>query len=438
MKKSIGFTLVEMLVVIAIIGILTAILFPVFSKAREQARIVKCSNNQQQIIMALNMYAQENDNVLPDRDSWITDISDQVTLKTFHCPNSERNQNKSYGISSHLFYADGQGISIEQIITPSKVGVTVDVDAAQNAKSEDLTVPTKITPYKRHYNGKGFVIGYFDGHIETVSNASDADPNNYNSKMARAFYYPPAHGHIIGNYSGYLTGEMIGNATVPGEIYGTPENEMVLSCIAEWSRAKGSHVNINSGYFGYDFIGPKVKTTFIQTDNTVYAQDAIIFIANNAIDENNITSADLLNLYGDGSTINIGSSSNYNLYALPEKSIISATVKDRAVQNWNGNGNGIWDPFTGTHVIVIATPRELIDRVASDIYAIGYAPAHMVDPNEVKVLNFNNLEYYYSNPSWPLIYNLGVIGSTSGLAQYLTYTQFVNSPIFSSLLMLPQ
>ena len=437
MKKNTGFTLVEMLVVIAIIGILAAILFPVFSKAREQARIVKCSSNQQQIIIALNMYTQENDNILPDKDSWITELSDKVTLKVFHCPNSNRDQGKSYGISSHLFYADGQGINIEQIITPSKVGVLVDVNAPQDAKSEDLLVPTNIAPHTRHYSNKGYVIGYFDGHIETANDKSDTDSEKYNSKIARAFYYPPAHGHIVGNYSGYLTGDMIGDATVGSEIYGTPENEIILSSIADWSRSKGSHVNINSSYFGYDFTGPKVKTTYIQTDNTIYAQDAIIFIANNAIDEDNITSADLLSLYGDGSATNSGSSSNYTIYALSEKSIISATVKDSAIQDWVGNGDGVWDPFTGNHIVIVGSPRELINRVASDAYAVGYAPAHMVDPNEVKVLNFNGIEYFYKNPDWPLVYNLGVIGNTSGLAQYLTYQQFVNSPIFSSLLMLP-
>ena len=44
-----GFTLIEMLVVIAIIAILAAILFPVFAKAREKARQSSCQSNEKQV-----------------------------------------------------------------------------------------------------------------------------------------------------------------------------------------------------------------------------------------------------------------------------------------------------------------------------------------------------------------------------------------------------
>ena len=51
-----GFTLIELMVVIAVIGILVAILFPVFSTAREKARQTKCQAHLMQLITALQEF----------------------------------------------------------------------------------------------------------------------------------------------------------------------------------------------------------------------------------------------------------------------------------------------------------------------------------------------------------------------------------------------
>jgi prepilin-type N-terminal cleavage/methylation domain-containing protein len=60
-----AFTLIELLVVIAIISILAAILFPVFAQAREAARKTQCASNVRQMGLAITMYAQDYDEVLP-------------------------------------------------------------------------------------------------------------------------------------------------------------------------------------------------------------------------------------------------------------------------------------------------------------------------------------------------------------------------------------
>src|SRR3569833_3534234 len=59
-----GFSLIELLVVSAIIAILAAILFPVFAKAREAARRSTCLSNTKQLGTAILMYAGDYDEIL--------------------------------------------------------------------------------------------------------------------------------------------------------------------------------------------------------------------------------------------------------------------------------------------------------------------------------------------------------------------------------------
>jgi prepilin-type N-terminal cleavage/methylation domain-containing protein/prepilin-type processing-associated H-X9-DG protein len=60
-----AFTLIELLVVIAIISTLAAILFPVFARAKEQAKTTVCISNISQLSRAFAMYVSDNDGKLP-------------------------------------------------------------------------------------------------------------------------------------------------------------------------------------------------------------------------------------------------------------------------------------------------------------------------------------------------------------------------------------
>lgn len=64
-RKKVGFTLVELLTVIAIIAIIAAILFPAFARARENARRASCASNLKQLALGMMQYSQDYDEKMP-------------------------------------------------------------------------------------------------------------------------------------------------------------------------------------------------------------------------------------------------------------------------------------------------------------------------------------------------------------------------------------
>lgn len=113
MRRMRAFSLIEVLTVIGIIALLTAILFPVFSRAREQARQTTCMSNMHDIYVGVSLYRQDYEAYPPlllgvpenpDGSLWVPGGGQPVTasniqggylypayvksIEKFHCPNN--------------------------------------------------------------------------------------------------------------------------------------------------------------------------------------------------------------------------------------------------------------------------------------------------------------------------------------------------------------
>ena len=84
MKKS-GFTLVEIMIVVAIIGLLAAIAIPSFVRARTTSQTNACINNLRQMDGGKDQWAIENNKVDTDTVA-LTDIDDYIKGGTPDCP----------------------------------------------------------------------------------------------------------------------------------------------------------------------------------------------------------------------------------------------------------------------------------------------------------------------------------------------------------------
>ena len=200
--SSQAFTLIELLVVIAIIAILAAILFPVFARARENARRASCQSNLKQIGLGVIQYLQDYDEKFPTASYaesnlggvheglWRTKIYPYIkSSQVFKCPSAANDfvttynlpsgqvtfaANLNYGANEFVIPMTGSSVKSSEIGATSRLPLVADCtrvlfnNANRVITANDDADDPPVNPSKaRHFQGSN--ICFADGHVKYLN-----------------------------------------------------------------------------------------------------------------------------------------------------------------------------------------------------------------------------------------------------------------------------
>lgn len=227
MRPKKGFTLIELLVVVAIIGVLASLLLPALAAAKGKVRSVMCRSNLKQWELALRLYTDQNDDVLPrekpfahmdpwnisyhtwasaaagtNSDVWFNALPPTISKRAladyavapdrwtafygrqslFHCPDADFPANKdSYPMFSLAINAKLMRGRISEILNPShtvafmEAGLPAEnpVHPTQDYNGQPHGFATRFSARHARYGNLVFA----DSHAESFQGAKVVDSN---------------------------------------------------------------------------------------------------------------------------------------------------------------------------------------------------------------------------------------------------------------------
>ncbi len=150
--------------ILMIVLILAAIMFPVFSQARDSARSVSCLSNEKQMALGCLMYAQDYDEVLPASANWMDTISLYIKNEhVFHCPSVQAGP-EAFG------YAFNSKMSRAQMAKLTAPGFTELLYDSTTLSRSAADAVTSLPVPPRHKRGNN--VAFADGHAKNTGTSS--------------------------------------------------------------------------------------------------------------------------------------------------------------------------------------------------------------------------------------------------------------------------
>jgi prepilin-type N-terminal cleavage/methylation domain-containing protein/prepilin-type processing-associated H-X9-DG protein len=173
--KRIRFTLIELLIVIAIIAILASLLLPALRNAKHKAMEIKCASRLKQLQMGFINYADAWNGLLPDSSSlncWYFVVGEYIGLEeehsdSKHCPSVDRSKiawpTYTYKMNAFLKFVKLSGLnSISKRVL--LIDGNVEESDYKNYPWDRGPVLTPHRPAFRHLNASNTLM--LDGHVQ--------------------------------------------------------------------------------------------------------------------------------------------------------------------------------------------------------------------------------------------------------------------------------
>lgn len=215
--------MIELLVVIAIIALLAAILFPVFARARENARKSSCQNNLKQLGIGILQYTQDADETYPttgnayvDGALWVVQPYVKST-QLLQCPSESTAANPSHSSANYsdYYYNREFGITTAALTQAAllRPSLTILVGDSLSGASTNRTGgcvldnitgtatgcgaagPARMPAYNRHLDGANLLFS--DGHVK-FAKIPQATPVSCNAEVpGRCVNAANIHNHLV-------------------------------------------------------------------------------------------------------------------------------------------------------------------------------------------------------------------------------------------------